>query len=97
MLTLQPFCELFTHYIQTAYKAEFESAQSLQDITDIMEPHQWFPEARMMGPRQIIYHMGPTNSGKTRQALQRLQEAKRGLYCAPLRLLAAEVANKLSE
>ena len=51
----------------------------------------------MMAPRQIIYHMGPTNSGKTRKALQRLSEAEKGLYCAPLRLLAAEVATKLRE
>lgn len=34
---------------------------------------------------------GPTNSGKTYQALQALAAAKRGVYCGPLRLLAMEV------
>jgi ATP-dependent RNA helicase SUPV3L1/SUV3 len=34
---------------------------------------------------------GPTNSGKTYQALQALASAKRGVYCGPLRLLAMEV------
>lgn len=34
---------------------------------------------------------GPTNSGKTHTALQRLQGAKSGVYCGPLRLLAMEV------
>ena len=45
---------------------------------------------------KIIYHGGPTNSGKTYQALQRLKEAKKGLYLGPLRLLAAEVYETLT-
>ena len=48
-----------------------------------------------MAPRKIIYHMGPTNSGKTANAIQRLTDAKNGLYCAPLRLLAWEIAETL--
>ncbi len=50
--------------------------------------------------RKIIYHEGPTNSGKTHQALQRLKEASQGenggLYCGPLRLLALEIYEKLN-
>lgn len=45
---------------------------------------------------QIIFHGGPTNSGKTYAALQRLKEAKNGLYLGPLRLLAAEVYESLT-
>ena len=45
---------------------------------------------------QIVFHGGPTNSGKTYQALQRLREADTGLYLAPLRLLAAEVYETLT-
>jgi hypothetical protein len=41
--------------------------------------------------RKIIYHCGPTNSGKTYEALQRLKQADNGMYCGPLRLLAMEV------
>lgn len=47
--------------------------------------------------REVHLHIGPTNSGKTYNALQRLQEAERGLYLAPLRLLAWEAADRLNE
>lgn len=59
-------------------------------------PHEWYPEARKM-IRRIHYHMGPTNSGKTRSALEKLKTAKNGIYCAPLRLLSWEVAEKLKK
>jgi len=39
---------------------------------------------------------GPTNSGKTYNALQSLASAGRGVYCAPLRLLAMEVYETLN-
>jgi ATP-dependent RNA helicase SUPV3L1/SUV3 len=57
-------------------------------------PDEWYPEARAI-KRKIIYHMGPTNSGKTKNAIEALLQAKQGLYLAPLRLLAWEVAEKL--
>lgn len=45
---------------------------------------------------KIFFHVGPTNSGKTYKALQRLQTAKKGIYLAPLRLLAWEVYEKIN-
>eukprot|EP01034_Spumella_vulgaris_P021411 gene21412-27441_t len=55
----------------------------------------------MDSPPKIIYHGGPTNSGKTYQALQRLKSADiekgGGLYCGPLRLLALEVYENLNK
>ncbi len=48
-----------------------------------------FPLAREMG-RKLIFHVGPTNSGKTYSAMQTLKEADTGYYLAPLRLLALE-------
>lgn len=36
-------------------------------------------------------HVGPTNSGKTYRALQKLKNSNKGIYCGPLRLLAYEV------
>jgi ATP-dependent RNA helicase SUPV3L1/SUV3 len=47
-------------------------------------------------PRKIIYHMGPTNSGKTYHAIQALAASKKGCYLAPLRLLAAELYDTLN-
>lgn len=47
-------------------------------------------------PRKIIYHMGPTNSGKTYSAIQALCESRKGCYLAPLRLLAAELYDTMN-
>lgn len=55
-----------------------------------------YPEARAMN-RKIIFHAGPTNSGKTYHALERFKAAKSGIYCGPLKLLAAEVYSKTNE
>ena len=49
------------------------------------------------GARRVHMHIGPTNSGKTHRALQRLATAEKGLYLAPLRLLAWEAADRLNE
>ncbi|OLS39951.1 DEAD/DEAH box helicase [Bacillus sp. MRMR6] len=48
--------------------------------------------------RQVRYvlHIGETNTGKTFHALERMKEARSGLYLAPLRLLALEVYDKLN-
>lgn len=46
--------------------------------------------------RKIIYHMGPTNSGKTYHAIQALMKAEKGCYLAPLRLLAAELYDTMN-
>jgi ATP-dependent RNA helicase SUPV3L1/SUV3 len=46
--------------------------------------------------RRIIYHMGPTNSGKTYHAIEALCQAKSGCYLAPLRLLASELFDTMN-
>ena len=48
-----------------------------------------YPLARQMH-RHFFLHLGPTNSGKTYEGIQRLHAAECGLYLGPLRLLAAE-------
>lgn len=53
------------------------------------------PTSRIL-KRKIIYHMGPTNSGKTYHAVEALAAAKKGCYLAPLRLLAGELYDKLN-
>ena len=62
----------------------------LETLVDLSNPAEWFPEARKM-KRQIIMHVGPTNSGKTFSSLQKLARAKSGYYAGPLRLLAREI------
>ena len=46
--------------------------------------------------QRVMVHIGPTNSGKTHQALETLAEAGSGWYLAPLRLLAYEVFDRLN-
>ncbi|KAI1776925.1 P-loop containing nucleoside triphosphate hydrolase protein [Hypoxylon cercidicola] len=61
-----------------------------QNIADFRFPHEWFPATRAL-QRTIHLHVGPTNSGKTYNALKALENARSGIYSGPLRLLAHEV------
>ena len=46
--------------------------------------------------RRFVLHIGPTNSGKTYQAILALEKAESGVYLGPLRLLALEMYDKLN-
>ncbi|KAI1877050.1 uncharacterized protein JN550_001122 [Neoarthrinium moseri] len=62
-------------------------------IADFRFPYEWFPATRAL-QRTVHLHVGPTNSGKTYNALKALEEAKSGVYAGPLRLLAHEVYSR---
>lgn len=67
------------------------AAGSALSIADYFDNPLW-------GDREIQAILGPTNSGKTWQALQALKTCTphyRGVYLAPLRLLAVEVCDEL--
>ena len=70
--------------------------QRIQEAADLTYPSESFILARTMR-RKVIMHVGPTNSGKTHQALRALAAAKSGLYAGPLRLLAHEVWERLNK
>jgi len=55
-----------------------------------------FPLARSLN-RKLKFFVGPTNSGKTYNAVKELKESNSGLYLAPLRLLALEGYEDLKE
>ena len=55
----------------------------------------FFPEARGIR-RHFVLHLGPTNSGKSYEAVKRLEEAESGVYLAPLRLLAYEQFERIN-
>lgn len=78
------------------YREDYMQYLVGQRIEELMgaEPERQYPEARGM-KRRFILHIGPTNSGKTYQALQRLRQAYRGIYLGPLRLLALEVYDRM--
>lgn len=87
LLTEMIIMKLFyKHYTEMNIMKVSEMDRSI----DFLNPAQWYPETRKM-KRKIIMHVGPTNSGKTYQSLQKLQNAKSGYYAGPLRLLAREI------
>ncbi len=53
------------------------------------------PERRTE-PESVVAHLGPTNSGKTHDALAFLAERGRGVYAGPLRMLAQEAHRRLA-
>lgn len=66
-------------------------------MAQLNQPENWFPITRTkFHNRDIHFHMGPTNSGKTQHSIEILKKAKKGCYLAPLRLLATQVHSELS-
>lgn len=76
---------------QLLRRIEEERAQELVRLKDYP---QAFPLARSL-ERTIHFRLGPTNSGKTHDALEALKRAESGVYLAPLRLLAMEIRDRL--
>lgn len=66
-----------------------------EKLADLRYPMEWFPATRAL-QRTVHLHVGPTNSGKTYHALQRLEAAETGVYAGPLRLLAHEVYSRFN-
>ena len=83
--------ERFTQAIM-ALKRKDVSSTILRDYLGQFWLHT---DARRLN-RKVIYHMGPTNSGKTYHAIEALCQAKKGCYLAPLRLLASELFDTMS-
>ncbi|XP_063993444.1 ATP-dependent RNA helicase SUV3 homolog, mitochondrial [Diachasmimorpha longicaudata] len=90
--------DIFPYFIRHAKEIfpHLECMDDLKKISDLRTPANWYPLARSI-TRKIIFHAGPTNSGKTYHALERFRTAKSGLYCGPLKLLATEVFRKTND
>lgn len=67
----------------------------LVKVTDKRQIVQKYHDARQLR-RTFHLHVGPTNSGKTYNALKALAKAGTGIYAGPLRLLAHEVWERLN-
>lgn len=70
--------------------------RQIRELSVDANPQDAYPEARRLA-RRFILHIGPTNSGKTYDALQRLKQAENGVYLGPLRLLALEVYDRFTD
>nr|XP_012141467.1 PREDICTED: ATP-dependent RNA helicase SUV3 homolog, mitochondrial isoform X2 [Megachile rotundata] len=90
--------DIFPYFLRHAKQMypHLDCLEELKKISDLRNPANWYPIARSR-KRKLIFHSGPTNSGKTYQALRRFMSAKSGVYCGPLKLLAAEVFNKCNQ
>lgn len=82
----------FMHHAKQIFPM-LDCMDDLRKISDLRLPANWYPEARAI-QRKVIFHAGPTNSGKTYHAIQRYLAAKSGVYCGPLKLLAHEIFEK---
>ncbi|MBR5116090.1 MAG: helicase, partial [Lachnospiraceae bacterium] len=87
----------YHRYVEPAYRhrniIRMLSAEFMNSIPDNYA--SLYPEARAM-KRHFVIHAGPTNSGKTHDAIVRLAKARSGVYLAPLRLLAYEQYERLT-
>ncbi|XP_062989095.1 ATP-dependent RNA helicase SUPV3L1, mitochondrial [Elgaria multicarinata webbii] len=104
-ITLNDICcnaghvdDLFPFFMKHAKQIfpMLECMDDLRKISDLRLPPNWYPEARAI-QRKIVFHAGPTNSGKTYHAIQRYLTGKSGIYCGPLKLLAHEIFQKSND
>ena len=84
--TVRKMSKVFLHHIHDDIIKQQRQALLARTIRDFKN---LFPLARDLR-RKLILHIGPTNSGKTYEAMKKLKEADTGYYLAPLRLLALE-------
>ena len=71
------------------YERRQPRRKPVSDLT-VRLPH------RTREPESVVAHLGPTNSGKTHDALRFLVQTGCGVYAAPLRMLAQEAHRRLS-
>lgn len=90
--------DIFPYFLRHAKQMfpHLDCMDDLKKISDLRTPANWYPGARAL-TRKVVFHAGPTNSGKTFHALERFLSAKSGIYCGPLKLLASEVYKKANE
>ncbi|CDR94663.1 ATP-dependent RNA helicase, putative [Babesia bigemina] len=97
--SITPVCEAIilhlTEYVRREMPQTMLAFHGAKHLADLTNPLQEFPPRPFR--RRVIAHLGPPNSGKTHEAHRSLCAAKSGAYCSPLRLLAWEMRQRLSE
>ena len=88
---------LLSNSLERAYQLFYVPKTIKKGIRESIQkkPELEYPGAREMN-RRFILHIGPTNSGKTHDALERLKTGLHGAYFGPLRLLALEVYDRMN-
>ncbi len=83
--------------MQARNRAKQEECQ-LAEIKSIFQeysPDAYIARARKL-KRSFVLHVGPTNSGKTHDAIEDLKKNRPGVYLGPLRLLALEMFDRIN-
>jgi len=76
-------------------RAQRRRRRRQQEVFRAIDPDVTLPTRRTQ-PETVVAHLGPTNSGKTHSALEFLAESGRGVFAAPLRMLAQEAHRRLA-
>lgn len=64
--------DIFPYFLRHAKQIfpHLDCMDDLKKISDLRQPANWYQSARAIN-RKIIFHSGPTNSGKTYHAMER--------------------------
>lgn len=81
---------------QVIKKENIKKIELLKAKATVTNIEEFYLNARSK-KRKIIAYLGPTNSGKTHNALKLLDKADTGIYLAPLKLLAREIYDSKKE
>ena len=76
-----------------------EEQRQISEIRELFlaySPDSYIEEAKKL-KRTFVLHVGPTNSGKTHDAIADLMQHTPGTYMGPLRLLALEMYDRINE
>ncbi|MBR0161297.1 MAG: helicase [Oscillospiraceae bacterium] len=74
---------------------EQRQMEEIRRIFQEFSPEEYIEEAKKL-KRSFVLHVGPTNSGKTYDAIEDLKKNRPGTYLGPLRLLALEMFDKIN-
>ncbi|MCR5292449.1 MAG: ATP-dependent helicase [Eubacterium sp.] len=89
--------QAITQYLEKK-KQEEEENILIDEISLLYEqysPDMYIEKAKKL-KRTFIFHVGPTNSGKTYDAIEDMKKNTPGTYLGPLRLLALEMYDKMN-
>ena len=76
-----------------------EKQKRIEETAELLSAYSldYLIEQSKKYPKKYYVHCGPTNSGKTYNALKNVTASLKGQYLGPLRLLAYETAEKLNK
>lgn len=84
--------------LRTERERQEEQRRQMREIAALFRdfsPEAYIRRARELR-RSFVLHVGPTNSGKTYDAIEDLKRNTPGTYLSPLRLLALEMYDKIN-